>query len=346
LKRKVLIVAPTQGVYGGIEVTVLTLAKWLAAHSHYEPVIAFKRVSRYDFKEELITTCEASGIRFHLVERMSRDLLKLIHSVDLVHGHNPSPDVFLMAKLLAKPYLLTTHNYRRTSSSPGAWLRRMLVHSADYRTYNSEFVHKTWETEPNPKSAVIPTLSELPQLPPSSYQRKGFFFVSRWIEKKGVRELIQAYQLAGLAPDEWPLMMAGRGPLEAWAKDYIAKHKLQGIHLLGFISEDTKNDQIARCKWMVTPPNTKEDMGLTPIEARHAGVPIIATRDGGIPESAGPAALLCTPGSSAELATLLRQAAAMPKEEYHARAQQGKDSLSSYLKPQSIYAEIYDELSQ
>ena len=344
MKRKVLIVAPTHGVYGGIEVTVLTLAKWLATHSHYEPIIAFKRVSGYEFKKELITTCKTSGIRFHLVERMSRDLLNLIHSVDLVHGHNPSPDVFLMAKLLAKPYLLTTHNYRRTSNRLSAWLRRILVHSADYRTYNSEFVQKTWETDDNPKSQVIPTLSELPQLPPSSYQRKGFFFVSRWIENKGVCELIQAYQEVDLDPDEWPLIMAGRGPLEGWAKNYISEHKLKGIHLLGFISEDAKNDQIARCKWMVTPPNTKEDMGLTPIEARHAGVPVIATRDGGIPESSGPAALLCAPGSSTELAKLLRQAAAMPEQEYSARAQKGKDSLASYLKPQSIYADIYDEL--
>ena len=328
MKRKVLIVAPTQGVYGGIEVTVLTLAKWLNAHSHYEAIVAFKRVSGYHFKEDLIAACEAAGIRFHLIDRMSRDLLRLVHSVDLVHGHNPSPDVFLMAKLMCKPYIVTIHNYQRISKSPTAWIRRLLVRMADHRTYNSDFVHNTWETNNHLKSQVIPTVSELPKLNPMNYPRKGFFFVSRWIENKGVRELIKAYEAAALAPEEWPLTMAGRGPLEAWAKDYIAAHNIAGIHLLGFISEDEKNDQIARCKWMVTPPNTKEDMGLTPIEARHAGVPVIATRDGGIPESAGPAALLCAPGNSTELSTLLCRAATMPEQEYIKRAKEGKASLS------------------
>ena len=49
---------------------------------------------------------------------------------------------------------------------------------------------------------------------------------------------------------------------------------------------------------MVTPPHTKEDLGLTPLEARSVGVPCIASRDGGVQETAGKHSLLCKPGDA------------------------------------------------
>ena len=61
-------------------------------------------------------------------------------------------------------------------------------------------------------------------------------------------------------------------------------------------------------------------MGLTPLEARSVGVPVIATRDGGLPEAAGPSALLCKPASVPDLKRCLLEAAAMSEAEYQERA--------------------------
>ena len=82
-------------------------------------------------------------------------------------------------------------------------------------------------------------------------------------------------------------------------------------------------------------------MGLTPLEARSVGVPVIATRDGGLPEAAGPTALLCEPGSVADLKRCLLAAASMPEEEYAERGRRGFDALKEYLTPLGFYSQAY-----
>ena len=101
---------------------------------------------------------------------------------------------------------------------------------------------------------------------------------------------------------------------------------------------------MAAACWLVAPANTKEDMGLTPIEARHLGVPAIVTRDGGLPEAGGPAALLCEPGNVADLRHALEVAAGMGEEEYGRRSHEAKSSLQQYLRPMGDYLRIYGEL--
>ena len=67
---------------------------------------------------------------------------------------------------------------------------------------------------------------------------------------------------------------------------------------------------------MVTPPHTREDLGLTPLEARSVGVPCIVSEDGGVIETGGPYALRCEPGSVESLEASLKKAMEMSKDEY------------------------------
>jgi len=103
---------------------------------------------------------------------------------------------------------------------------------------------------------------------------------------------------------------------------------------------------LRHAKWLVVPPHTQEDMGLTPLEARNVGVPVIASRDGGLPEAAGPAALLCEPGSVPDLKRRLLEAAAMSEADYTERAQRGLFTLTAYLTPLSFYPEAYRRLAK
>ncbi len=90
---------------------------------------------------------------------------------------------------------------------------------------------------------------------------------------------------------------------------------------------------------MVVPPNTKEDFGLTAVEARNLGVPCIITRDGGLPEAGGRQALICEPNDPRALAELLQQAAAMSETEYaeratpHARRTRHRAGANGILRP-------------
>ena len=95
---------------------------------------------------------------------------------------------------------------------------------------------------------------------------------------------------------------------------------------------------------MVTPPHTKEDLGLTPLEARSVGVPCIATTDGGVKETAGPHALFCEPGCTDSLANRLQEAINMNEVDYQQKAIDAKVGLETYVLPLDVYAEHYKEL--
>ena len=94
-------------------------------------------------------------------------------------------------------------------------------------------------------------------------------------------------------------------------------------------------------RWIVVPPNTNEDFGLTAIEGRNLGVPCIITRDGGLPEAGGAQALICEPANPAALARLLEQASQMPPDEYARRAEATKRELASEMVPLEFYPDSY-----
>ncbi len=342
---KILLATPTFGVYGGIETFVMTLASWLRSNTAHEIKVCFKRAGGCMISPSLESRCRGLGLDYQFVAPGSLALLRSIGWSDLVHGNNCSPDIAVPSKLAGKPLVLTIHNWfrGRTGMRNRAWYYSSRM--ADWRTYNSRFVFDTWEPAGRRvASELMPTVSLLPETQAPFDARAGFFFIARLIENKGLDVLIKAYSIARIDKSVWPLYIAGDGPLGGWLKDYIATHAIAGVQVLGFLSEDEKAYRMAHAKWLVAPANTREDMGLTPIEARNVAVPAIVTRDGGLPESAGPSALLCAPGDVQGLASALEQAAAMSDTEYGSRAQLAKDSLRAYLRPMSDYTVIYDHL--
>ena len=343
---RILLAAPTFGVYGGIEVFVTTLAQWLKHSTPHQIRVCFKVVAGNEVGAALATHCAHLGVDCSFVRRNSRALLNNIRWADLVHGNTCSPDIILLSKLAGKPLVLTVHNWFRGRRGLRNRLWLACNRLADWRTYNSGFVLATWEPEgPRAGSELIPTVSQFPQQSVPLEARRGFFFIARLIANKGVDTLLRAYQRARIDRTRWPLTIAGEGPLGEWARAYIAQYAVKGVDIVGFLSEEDKAARMAAAMWLVAPANTREDMGLTPIEARHVAVPAIVTRDGGLPEAAGPAALVCTPGDVAELALALERAAAMPPAEYRERALLARESLRTYLRPMSDYLTIYERVS-
>ena len=187
-------------------------------------------------------------------------------------------------------------------------------------------------------SGKLPILSSLPTECTDFSERKGFIFASRWIANKGIRILLEAYAQARIDHDAWPLTLIGDGPLKQEVLGKIRSLNLNThIEVTGFISDSERNSRISKAKWMVTPPHTNEDLGLTVIEARNVKVPCIITRDGGLPEAAGSHALVCEPGDVKSLARLLEQAAIMSDSEYRQIAISSHVELQKYMKPLSMY---------
>jgi glycosyltransferase involved in cell wall biosynthesis len=342
---KILIVSPCFGTYGGIEAFVCALSAAIQNCSDLEFILCFKQTSSFRLDDMLSDHISKLGIKAVFVPRASPELLRYIRHVDLVHCQNPCIDVAIAAKFFRKPLVLTIHNYRNPLKSVREVVRYLAFLLADRRWYNSDFVWRTWEPhKKRPTSDKLPVLSNLPNGFVPISERKGFVFIARWIANKGIDTLLEAYRRARLDRSTWPLVLMGDGPLRPSIEDKIKNYKIQGVTILGRVDDAARNAVIRQARWMVTPPNTKEDMGLTPFESRHVGVPCIITRDGGLPEAGGRHALVCEPGDVQGLTSLLERASTMDEEEYTRISIATRQELLETLRPLSVYAEEYQKV--
>jgi glycosyltransferase involved in cell wall biosynthesis len=342
---KILVISPSQGHYGGIEAFVIALALAIETWPEFQLQVCFKLVQNYPLKDDLRTAAAALKCPVHYLPSGDSKLLKLIRWADLVHGQNTSPDIIFPARFFGKKLVLTIHNWRQRRLGLHSILWGVGAKLAHRRWYNSHFVWDTWE--PGRKSRTsdcVPTVCRLPQTSCPPADRKGFLFVGRWIENKGIEELIAAYAAAQLDTAQWPLTLLGDGPLRPKVQALLGQLKVQGVETPGFVDDQSKARRLASARWLVAPARTREDLGLTPIEARSVGVPVIVTRDGGLPEAGGEAALLVEPGNIAELTASLKQAAAMGEAEYLDRAERGRSTLKTFLRPMEFYRESYKSL--
>jgi glycosyltransferase involved in cell wall biosynthesis len=336
------------GQFGGLESFVLTVASGLVHASSLDAKVVFKKTSSFCLREELVSAISDLPVSASFCSRASFGLWRAVCRADLIHLQNPCPDVVLMALLARKPLLINVINHTRGEVSLHQFLWRVCLHLSHRRFYISDFVRRSWERTaiPWPRSKVvfpICTLSSLDPLPPS--QRRGFVFVARWIENKGLDILVEAYARSGLNPYIWPLRLLGDGPLRPRIMERLQQLGLtEYVEAPGFLSEQKKAEQIRRSRFAVIPPNTREDFGLVAIEARHLGIPCLITLDGGVPEAAGGSALSCLPGNVEALCQLLKRAAAMSDEEYEKLATHARSSLADELVQPDFYADTYKSM--
>jgi glycosyltransferase involved in cell wall biosynthesis len=187
----------------------------------------------------------------------------------------------------------------------------------------------------------VPTVSRFELTSSTPAPGRGFLFVGRLVDSKGVDTLLDAYHLAGLDPVAWPLTVVGDGPMRVELEGRCVRAGLQGVRFLGFVDDRVKASLLASAKWLVAPSHAHEGLGLVVLEARHAGVPCIITRHGGLPEAGGRDAIVCEPRDVPGLAAAMRTAAAMPEDGYERRSIRTRDDLTSELVPMSFYGDAY-----
>jgi glycosyltransferase involved in cell wall biosynthesis len=107
--------------------------------------------------------------------------------------------------------------------------------------------------------------------------------VAQLISRKGHRFLLQA--MPGLI-ERFPMLHAicfGKGPAEDELRELIGTLGLEGrVHLAGFRDDLPR---ILPCLDLLVHPALMEGLGVSLLQAASAGVPIVASRAGGIPEA-------------------------------------------------------------
>jgi glycosyltransferase involved in cell wall biosynthesis len=116
---------------------------------------------------------------------------------------------------------------------------------------------------------------------------------ARLSAEKGVDVAVAACERAGL-----PLVVAGDGP----DADAIRAGAGDRVRFVGQVSAEEVAALRARAALAIVPSRCSEVMPLAAVEAMAAGVPVVATAMGGLPELLGDPAALAPPDDPTELA--------------------------------------------
>lgn len=167
---------------------------------------------------------------------------------------------------------------------------------------------------PRDRVHVIPNFlpdSEVSQRASRFADPPRFFLASRLEAVKGVRELLAAF--VGAPRELGTLVIAGAGG-ELEDDVQAAATREPNIEYLGRISRDDVLDQLRRSRAALVPSLWDENNPMSLLEARAAGVPVIATRVGGLPEMVtdGVDGLLVDPGDVLALRAAASQLAENP----------------------------------
>jgi alpha-1,3-rhamnosyl/mannosyltransferase len=120
---------------------------------------------------------------------------------------------------------------------------------------------------------------------------------------------VQAFD--ALAADDPDLVLVVAG-MRGWGADAFdaavaAAHHGDRVHTPGYVAPDDRRDLLAGASVLAFPSHY-EGFGFPPLEAMVAGVPVVTTYAGAVPEVVGDAALLVAPDDVDALAGALSTA--------------------------------------
>ena len=138
---------------------------------------------------------------------------------------------------------------------------------------------------------------------PWAQRQNRVVFAGRLEELKGLRTALAAWRLLGAGAPE--LVVAGTGPLEAWAKAEAAGLP---VTFAGQLPRAALHALTAASRAALAPSLCYESFGLWPAEAHLLGTPVLASDIGNIGASVTPGVdgLRFAPGDAAALAAAVR----------------------------------------
>ena len=124
--------------------------------------------------------------------------------------------------------------------------------------------------------------------------------------RKDLASLVRAFDQVAGHHSELSLVLAGR---PGWAMENVeaavgASRWPDRVVRLGYVSEPQRS-RLLRGATLVAYPSLYEGFGFPPLEAMAAGVPVVATTAGALPEVVGDGAELVSPGDANALAAAI-----------------------------------------
>ncbi|MGZ6004550.1 MAG: glycosyltransferase family 4 protein [Candidatus Saccharimonadales bacterium] len=200
---------------------------------------------------------------------LSRQLLQRSNSVNIGTFHAKVSDALMSRSILkvVNPYLKSVLKY------------------LDVLTAVSESATAYAAGMTDEPIAIIPNGIDLNKYKPVKVEKNPderiVLYVGRLENRKGVKHLLQAYQLLEQDNDDVRLLIAGDGPdrekLELLSEDL----KLKRVDFLGFVSEELKLELLSKAEIFCSPAMFGESFGIVLLEAMAAGAVIVAGNNSG-----------------------------------------------------------------
>lgn len=231
-----------------------------------------------------------------LFAALYRNLIKMRGDYDIVHANWLIPQGIVQS-FVKKPYIVTGHGGDVTSLNKGILKKlkkKCLKNAYGVTAVSKPLMQILNEIHENPNQAVIPMGCDT-KIFGREFRKENHFnqngskvilFVGRLAEKKGVCYAIEAMRYV----DNAMLVIAGDGPLRnELTAQAEALHKETGkkIVFMGAKTHEELKEIYASADIFVMPSITakdgdKEGFGLVMLEAFASGLPIVASRSGGI----------------------------------------------------------------
>lgn len=261
---------------------------------HYFPV---HRLETLCYPGAIVPRIKERKIRILLVPflllALRRSVKKYSKKVDIVHAHWLIPQGIVQSTVKKIPFIVTGHGGDVTSLNmwPINILKRNALEKASFITAVSGALYDNIQAMyENDKTSIIPMGCDTKAFSPENKienffkqgDKKAILFVGRLAEKKGLTYLIEAMKKV----DNAILYVVGKGDLEQQLKQQ-ALEMGDRVVFLGAKTHQELPMIYASADLFVAPSITaadgdKEGFGLVIIEAMASGVPVVASKSGGI----------------------------------------------------------------
>ena len=264
--------------------------------------------------------------------------------VDVIHAHwwIPGGVAVALAARRGRPFIVTLHGTDVALSRKlpgGRWMMGAVLRRAAAVTAVSSALAEAAARALGRDSSEI-ALTPMPLAPvsapaPAAGGRHGAVFVGRLTPQKHVGDLLEALALLGRRGQPLELTIVGDGPERPVLERRAAADDLAGrVMFTGAVPPEAVASHLASKRLLVL-PSVDEGLGLVVAEALVAGVPVVATRSGGIPDlmTEREAGELVPPGDPAALAVAMSRVAG--DERYLAGAARAGRALLERLSPEA-----------
>jgi phosphatidylinositol alpha-mannosyltransferase len=285
--------------FDGVAQYVKTLGTWLSAKGHAvsylvgeTKMIEWSGGKVYSLSKNKKVSFNGNQARIPLLAN-KRKIKKILEKeqFDVLHVQVPySP--FMAQKVInlagPKVTIIGTFHVAPGSilSSAGGHILRMIYRSSlkrfDKMLSVSPAAAKYAKSAFHIDSEILPNVVDIERFSKARTKKKSkdILYFGRLVQRKGVKELIEAFSILAEHNKKVSLYIAGAGPMKNELENMVKKHNLgERVEFLGFIEEGDKPSLLASAEIVCFPSTGGESFGIVLIEAMAAAAEVVIGGD-------------------------------------------------------------------